>query len=51
MVMYYRRTGFNCVVVLVKSGQIVNPVIAKDDPYRTIVYVNLYVYESNNSET
>ena len=30
----YRRTGFNCVVycVLVKSGQIANPIIAMDDP-------------------
>ena len=31
----YRRTGFNCVVndcVLVKIGQIANPIIAMDDP-------------------
>ena len=39
----------NC--VLVKSSQIANPINAIDDPYRTVVYVHIYVCESINRET
>ena len=32
--------------VLVKSGQIVNPIIAMDNLIRTVVYVHVYICES-----